>query len=66
MKRFVSLLLVMCLALSTAFAEENQPKSVWDSIGGWFNQAVEDAADWASQALSRILHLYFASLMSEP
>lgn len=50
MKRFVSLLLVICLALPTAFAEENQPKSVWDSIGGWVNQAVEDTADWASQA----------------
>lgn len=42
--------LILCLACSTAFAEEEQPKSVWDSIGGWFNQAVSDTSDWASQA----------------
>ena len=50
MKRFVSLLLVLCLAFPTALAEEEKPKSVWDSIGGWFSQAAEDTADWASQA----------------
>ena len=42
--------LILCLACSTAFAEEEQPKSVWDSIGGWFNQAVSDTSDWTSQA----------------
>ena len=50
MKRFISILLVLCLGFPTAFAEEEKPKSVWDSIGGWFNQAAEDTADWASQA----------------
>ena len=50
MKRFISLILVLCLTLSLAFAEEEKPKSVWDSIGGWFGQAAEDTADWASQA----------------
>ena len=50
MKRFISLILVLCLAIPSAFAEEEKPNSVWDSIGGWFSQAAEDTADWASQA----------------
>lgn len=50
-KRFVSLLLAICMAISTAFAEEEKPKSVWDSIGGWFDQAAEDTSAWAGQAL---------------
>lgn len=50
LKRIVAGLLAFCLAFPTALAEEEQPKSVWDSIGGWFNQAVEDTSDWASQA----------------
>ncbi len=50
MKRFISILLVLCLVSPSALAEEEQQKSVWDSIGGWFDQAAEDTADWASQA----------------
>lgn len=49
MKRFLSLLLALCLMFSTALAEEPSG-SIWDSIGGWFNQAAEDASNWASQA----------------
>ena len=49
MKRFVSLLLVLCLIFPTALADNEKSKSVWDSIGGWFSQAAEDTADWASQ-----------------
>ena len=50
MKRFVIIFLSLCLAVSLAFAEEEQSKSVWDSIGGWFSQAFEDTSDWATQA----------------
>ena len=38
------------LAFSAACAEEEQSGSIWDSFGGWFNQAVEDTTNWASQA----------------
>ena len=50
LKRFVSVLVVLCLSVPSAFAEEEQPKSVLDSIGEWFSQAAENTADWASQA----------------
>lgn len=50
MKRLVSLFLVICLTCSTAFAEEENPQSIWDSIGGWFSHAAESTVDWASQA----------------
>lgn len=50
MRRYVALVLILIMSCSVALAEEEQPKSVWDSIGGWFNQAVEDTSDWASQA----------------
>ena len=50
MKKLVTLLLILCLCFSVALAEEKQQKSVWDSVGGWFNQAVEDTSNWASQA----------------
>ena len=52
MKRFITVLLVLCMMLSAAsYAEEEKPKSIWDSIGGWVNQAVEDTSNWASQAV---------------
>ena len=51
MKRFALILLILSISFSIAFAEEEKPKSVWDSIGGWFNQAVEDTSKWASQAV---------------
>ncbi len=50
MKRCLILLLALCFVCSEALAEEEQPKSVWDSIGGWFSQAAEDTSDWVSQA----------------
>ena len=49
MKRFITVLLVLCMMLSaTSYAEEEKPKSIWDSIGGWVNQAVEDTTNWDS------------------
>ena len=52
MKRFITVLLVLCMMLSVAsYAEEEKPKSIWDSIDGWVNQAVEDTSNWASQAV---------------
>ena len=51
MKRFAVILLILSISFSIAFAEEEKPKSVWDSIGGWFNQAVEDTSNWTSQAV---------------
>lgn len=50
MKRIVVLLLALSMSCSAALAEEEQPKTVWDSIGGWFGQAWEDASGWVSQA----------------
>ncbi|MBQ8080441.1 MAG: hypothetical protein IJ240_00935 [Clostridia bacterium] len=50
MKRIVSLLLVFCLVVSTAFAEEEKQSSLLDSVGGWFSQATESTSNWASQA----------------
>ena len=52
MKRCLIFTLILCLACSAALAEEEQPKSVWDSIGGWFSQAAEDTSSWVSQAWS--------------
>ena len=52
MKRFVALILSLVMSCSIALAEEEQPKSVWDSIGGWFGQAWEDTSGWVSQAWS--------------
>ncbi len=49
MKRFMSMFLAFCMLFSTALAEETSG-SIWDSIGGWFNQAAEDASNWASKA----------------
>ena len=50
MKRLISFILVFCLVFQVAFAEEEKPKSVWESIGGWFGQAAEDTSNWATQA----------------
>lgn len=52
MKRFATLVLILIMSCSFALAEEEQPKSVWDSIGGWFGQAWEDTSGWVSQAWS--------------
>lgn len=52
MKRCLIFGLILCLTCSVAFAEEEQSKSIWDSIGGWFNQAAEDTSNWVSQAWS--------------
>ena len=49
MKRFVTLLIILCLALTPIMAEG---ESIWDSIGGWFGQAWEDTTRWVSQAWS--------------
>ena len=49
--RFGATLLTLCVFINTAaIAEEEQSKSIWNSIGGWFSQAAEDTANWASQA----------------
>lgn len=50
MKRCLIFALILCLACSAAFAEEEQSESVWNSIGNWFSQAAEDTSKWASQA----------------
>ena len=50
MKRFFSLFLVLCLICPAALAEEEKPRSFWDSVGGWFSQTAEDVSDWASGA----------------
>ena len=49
MKRFLCLLLVLCLSCPTVLAEE-QPDNIWRSVGGWFSGAAEDTANWASSA----------------
>ena len=53
MKRLISLLVIFCLGIIGAVAEEEkeeQPKYFWQSVGGWFSQAAEDATNWTSQA----------------
>ena len=50
MRRFGALVFILVMVCSVALAEEEQPKSIWDSVGGWFNLAVEDTSGWASQA----------------
>lgn len=51
MLAFTLTLYVACSLMSaSAFAEEEESKSVWDSIGGWFSQTAADASNWASQA----------------
>ena len=52
MRRFVVLLLILYMSCSAVLAEEEQPKTVWDSIGGWLGQAWEDTSGWVSQAWS--------------
>lgn len=52
-KRFVALLLAFCLVISNAYAEEENT-SIFNTIGNWFNQAVEDTSNWASQAWSDV------------
>lgn len=47
MKRILMLLLVLCILGSCALAEEEQPKSIWGSIGGWFGKASDWVADTA-------------------
>lgn len=50
MKRFIILFLSLCMLFTIAFAEEEQSEPIFDSIGGWFNQASEDVSNWTSQA----------------
>ena len=50
MKRLIAMVMVLCMMFTAALAEEEQPKSVWDSIGGWFSQAWKDTTAWVSQA----------------
>ena len=46
MLAFTLTLYVACsLTTASAFAEEEESKSVWDSIGGWFSQTAEDASN---------------------
>lgn len=52
MKRFFAVLLIGSMMFSMAAAEEEEHKSVLDSIGGWFGQAWEDTSGWVSQAWS--------------
>ena len=49
MKRIISILLVLCLAIPTVYAEEEE-QSVGGSIENWFNHAFEDASTWVSHA----------------
>lgn len=50
MKRTVIVLaFVFLMVISTGFADEEQPQSIWDSVGSWFGQAAEDTSNWASQ-----------------
>lgn len=49
MKRFFAILLVLCMMLPMAVAEEEN-RSVLDTIGGWFRKAWEDTSGWVSQA----------------
>lgn len=49
MKRFLAMVLAVCMMASMALAEEKEEKSVWDSVGGWLNQAWKDTSDWVSQ-----------------
>ena len=46
----IILCLVICTTSPTAFAEEEQSTSIWDSIGGWIDQAAEDTSNWVTQA----------------
>ena len=48
MKRLVSLILILSMMLSFAQAEES--KGFWGSVGDWFGQATEDTKNWANQA----------------
>ena len=50
MRRFIAVLLALCLLFTFAFAEEEESSSGWGAIGNWFSQAVEDVSNWASQA----------------
>ena len=50
MKRFAIFFLLLCMVFSPALAEDEEQKSVWSSIGGWLDQAVEDTSSWATQA----------------
>ncbi len=50
MKRFIAMLLIFCMLAPLAVAEDYSPESLWDSIGGWFNQAWKDTSSWVSQA----------------
>ncbi|QUA52201.1 hypothetical protein [Aristaeella lactis] len=48
-KRIIAIILSACLMCSVACAEEKS-KTVFDSVGGWFDQAWKDSSDWVGQA----------------
>ncbi|MBR4710804.1 MAG: hypothetical protein IKP10_02150 [Clostridia bacterium] len=47
MKRFACLVMVLLLTVPAGIA---QGEGFWNSIGGWINQATEDASNWVNQA----------------
>lgn len=47
-KRFISFFLILCLTIPNAYADEKK-KSIFESAGDLFKQAVETSSDWASQ-----------------
>lgn len=49
LKRWISLVLILCLVSSAALAEEGN-KNVFEQIGGWFAQAWDDTTKWVAQA----------------
>lgn len=48
-RRMFAIALVICMVVSCSFAEEKKG-NMWDSIGGWFDQAWKDTSGWVSQA----------------
>ena len=49
LKRWVSLVLILCLVSSVAFAEGGN-KDIFGQIGDWFSQAWKDTTEWVAQA----------------
>ncbi len=53
-KKKLPFMFILCFGISimspSVNAEEEQPKSVLGSIGGWFSQAAENTVGWTTQA----------------
>ena len=49
MKRLLVFCIAVCFAFSFATAEDGSGTAA-DGIGGWLNQALEEASKWTSQA----------------